>query len=434
MFRLNCNYIGKGLRIACLLLLAGFLFCLSVQCSTGTVDLRGDVSRLNEVAAPSERIVFLGDSITEQRLYTRYVMDFFTLRYPGIPVSFRNAGWGGDTAPGGLQRLQRDVLSQNPTIVTICFGMNDGRYREFDQGLYDTYMMGMKGLVAELKKAKVQVVLLTAGCVDYRQNFDRTIYNKTLDRYGQGVMELAAAENLPCYNLHRLMFDIQSRVKAENPNATMIPDGIHPAPAGHVIMAYALLKALGCKDQASGLEIDAQSGNYRADRCIIKDMKAEGDKISFVRTDAALPLYLDKVAKVILEYFPFEEELNQYPLKVMGLRSGRWKITAQGIEVGAFSSDELSKGVNLASAAGPWQTMGEAVNKLSMEQENLYFTKWRNIEMLAVPPAVKPELDALAKKMDVLLNEAELNRIKATDNRTWNWTIERVNDESPAQR
>ncbi|HLD36366.1 MAG TPA: hypothetical protein VJC37_06560, partial [Planctomycetota bacterium] len=63
MFRLNCNYIGKGLRIACLLLLAGFLFCLSVQCSTGTVDLRGDVSRLNEVAAPSERIVFLGDSI-----------------------------------------------------------------------------------------------------------------------------------------------------------------------------------------------------------------------------------------------------------------------------------------------------------------------------------------------------------------------------------
>jgi len=30
----------------------------------------------------------------------------------------------------------RNVLSLKPTIVSICFGMNDGGYREFDNAFY----------------------------------------------------------------------------------------------------------------------------------------------------------------------------------------------------------------------------------------------------------------------------------------------------------
>ena len=101
-----------------------------------------------------DRVVFLGDSITEQRIHTRYVMNYFTLRYPGLDVTFRNAGWSGDTAPGGLGRLQRDVLALKPTVVTICFGMNDGGYSAFDQNRCDWFMKGMTGLVAEAQEGQ----------------------------------------------------------------------------------------------------------------------------------------------------------------------------------------------------------------------------------------------------------------------------------------
>ena len=74
---------------------------------------------------PGDRMVSLGDSITEQRIYTRYVMDYFALRYPGQKIEFRNAGWVSDTAVGGLKRLQRDVLDLKPTVVSICYGVND---------------------------------------------------------------------------------------------------------------------------------------------------------------------------------------------------------------------------------------------------------------------------------------------------------------------
>src|SRR5438132_4798462 len=45
-----------------------------------------------------DRVVFLGDSITEQRLYTTYIEAYALTRYPKWKLSFRNTGWGGDTS------------------------------------------------------------------------------------------------------------------------------------------------------------------------------------------------------------------------------------------------------------------------------------------------------------------------------------------------
>ena len=45
---------------------------------------------------PNDRVVFLGDSITAQKLYTRYVEDYYTAFHPEWKVSFVNAGVGGD--------------------------------------------------------------------------------------------------------------------------------------------------------------------------------------------------------------------------------------------------------------------------------------------------------------------------------------------------
>ena len=50
---------------------------------------------------PNDRIVFLGDSITEQYQYSTYMELFLTTRYPEGKFTFLNAGIGGDTAHGG---------------------------------------------------------------------------------------------------------------------------------------------------------------------------------------------------------------------------------------------------------------------------------------------------------------------------------------------
>jgi hypothetical protein len=48
-----------------------------------------------------DRVVFYGDSITDQRLYTTFVETFIVTRFPAINVMFVHSGWGGDRVTGG---------------------------------------------------------------------------------------------------------------------------------------------------------------------------------------------------------------------------------------------------------------------------------------------------------------------------------------------
>ncbi len=99
-----------------------------------------------------DRVVFYGDSITAQRLYTRFMEDFVLTRYPQMHVTFWNAGIPGDTVYGGYTgdlpaRLKRDVFPHQPTVITIMLGMNDGYYMAFNQKYFDVYKEGYRKLL-----------------------------------------------------------------------------------------------------------------------------------------------------------------------------------------------------------------------------------------------------------------------------------------------
>ncbi len=85
-----------------------------------------------------DTVVFYGDSITDQRLYTTFVETYVVTRFPELRVRFVHSGWGGDRVGGGGGgpvdlRLRRDVVAYRPTVMTIMLGMNDGHYRAYDQ-------------------------------------------------------------------------------------------------------------------------------------------------------------------------------------------------------------------------------------------------------------------------------------------------------------
>src|SRR5438132_8772161 len=91
-----------------------------------------------------DRVVFYGDSITDQRLYTTFTETYVVTRFPRLNVSFVHSGWGGDRVTGGGGgpvdvRIWRDILPYNPTVLTIMLGMNDGRYRAYDQQIFDEF-------------------------------------------------------------------------------------------------------------------------------------------------------------------------------------------------------------------------------------------------------------------------------------------------------
>src|SRR5438046_10558808 len=113
-----------------------------------------------------DRVVMIGDSITEQYLYSSYVEMWTSTRFPWWDITFRNVGIGGDTSPGGNNRFKRDVLANKPTAMTVDFGMNDGKYRAFDEPGFKAYMGGLQGMADQAKAAHIRVEWMTLQPLD----------------------------------------------------------------------------------------------------------------------------------------------------------------------------------------------------------------------------------------------------------------------------
>jgi len=196
---------------------------------------------------PNDRVVFLGDSITAQKLYTMYIEEYFAGSHPEMNVAFVNAGVGGDRSSAALNRVQNDVIAKNPTVVTICFGMNDAAYRStVDMKGLETFKDGLTKLISMIRaQTKARVVLLTTTCVDETRNKNLKGYNLTLSRFVAETKRVAANEGVPVIDLfHPLRGALAIGQRADS-TFTLVPDSVHPNEAGHQVMAQTILRAWG---------------------------------------------------------------------------------------------------------------------------------------------------------------------------------------------
>jgi lysophospholipase L1-like esterase len=199
------------------------------------------------VLAKGDRLAIAGDSITEQKMYSRYIEDYVTMCTPDLDIGCIQLGWGGERAPGFLARMNQDLMPFKPTVVTTCYGMNDGSYRAYDDGIGKTYADAMRQIVERLKKAGATVVIGSPGAVDTNAwKGPADVYNENLGRLTEIDRQLAAAEGMPFADLHDPMMEIMKKAKAAYGPAFHVcgGDGIHPAADGQLIMAWAFLKVL----------------------------------------------------------------------------------------------------------------------------------------------------------------------------------------------
>lgn len=112
-----------------------------------------------------DRLAICGDSITEQRMYSRIMEDYLTMCVPQLKISVRQFGWSGEKAGQFLQRMTNDCLRFHPTIATTCYGMNDFEYRPYEDSLGREYYTNSMDIVDAFKAHHVRVILGSAGCI-----------------------------------------------------------------------------------------------------------------------------------------------------------------------------------------------------------------------------------------------------------------------------
>ncbi|MEO6182708.1 MAG: SGNH/GDSL hydrolase family protein [Verrucomicrobiota bacterium] len=415
---------------------------VKLLCAFAAVALQGNIaSAADFLIHDGDRVVFLGDSITEQRLYTTYVEAYALTRHPNWRLTFRNVGWGGDTSwlrqrtrpdekqlfaadETSLQKmvedsvgrgLERDVLPLKPTLVTIKFGMNDHSYQAFREDIFRAYVRSQSQIAKVLSENGSRVAFLTPQPIeDKRSDPDKDIRNQSLRKFSDGLKEVADKSSATFVDQFDPYMAVLLRERTGNPtNFVGGGDAVHPGPIGQTVMAWAVLKGLGASAEISHAEIDASTKKVIvAKGCRIEHLKQADGALSFDRIDDALPMPIDERAEPALKLAPITEDLNRLELRVTGLTPGNYEVTIDGESVGKFAAEKLAKGWNLATASSPITKQAREVLKLVFDKNNVFFHRWREVQLFGFPKwAQGPEIEtkrlAEVARLDQQLAEME---------------------------
>ena len=337
-----------------LLLVSGTILCAPLSAQEAAPAFKPIVEKID--LADGDTLVFLGDSITHQCLYTQYVEDYFYTRYPKLRLHFHNAGVGGDQAKDALARFDDDVAAFKPKYVTILLGMNDGAYRDFDKAIFDTYQHDMSTVLDKIAETGATAVPMTPTMHDARAarlakraaEPRDTYYNGVLALFGGWLREQSQVRGLGFVDMYGPLNNVTFSQRKKIANWTMIGDAVHPGPTGQVVMATAILDDMVAHSSVSAITIHEKDGKLigNAGQNAVTDLQG-GETITFKHTAAALPWVLPPDAAEGYVLSKAAHRFSVEKLTVPNLKSGEYDVKIDGQAIGQWSDGQLAMGVEI---------------------------------------------------------------------------------------
>lgn len=369
---------------------------------------------------PNDRVLFLGDSITEQYQYSTDIELYLTTRFPDWNLTFINAGIGGDSAQGGKSRFKDHVLAEKPTAITINFGMNDAGYGAFDPNGQKRFLEGTEAMLAMAKAEGVRVGLVSPNAVDRRVQERFRLYVETQKEFYAPLKDLAAKYGdtfVDQYAITRAALEKMEADKADNVKPYY--DGFHTASSGGLFMAHAILTGLNAPSLVSHVGIDRNSfgagAGSKVMNCAISNEQKTDAGVAFDRLDKALPLPIQSDWVSLLPYVNNLKDLNRYELQISGLEPGKYAIKVDGTEVASHTAEELAAGVNLGNVTkGPLFDQSQKVFNAINQKNGIVHQRFRGVVMFNAPDwladvAAERKPKELAKRMEqIQAKQAEI--------------------------
>ena len=300
------------------------------------------------VLKKGDRLAIIGDSITEQKQYSRIMETYLTVCAPELEIKVRQYGWGGETASGFLSRMTNDCLRFEPTVATTCYGMNDHGYGPYRADIGDRYRKNSTSIVQSFKTHGVRVIQGSPGCVSKKAE----ALNLNLCELRNIGIEIAESEQVGFADVFWPMFTAghDAQVKYDTNYAIAGGDGVHPGGAGHLVMAYAFLKSFGLGGEIGRFEVNlADSKTTATEGHTVISAKDGVIEIKSTRYPfcAEGPVNTDASLRSGMSLVPFNSALNRLSLVAKGGAAAKYKVT-WGAETKSYTAEQLAKGINLA--------------------------------------------------------------------------------------
>ena len=353
-----------------------------------------------------DRLAICGDSITEQKMYSRIMETYLTVCVPQLEITVRQFGWSGERAPGFHQRMANDVLRFNPTIATTCYGMNDHRYQPFTEDIGKVYRESSEAIITAFKEHGVRVIQGAPGTVGKMPSWVRSANGTVLD-LNLGLMELrnidvalASTHQIGFADVYQWMLVQGFAAKQGITEDYMLTgkDGVHPGWAGQLVMAYSFLEAMGLSGEIGTVTLDLATGNAEASEGHeVRDSNRSSIQLRSHRYPfcATGDLDSDNSIRSGMTLVPFNQNLNRFSLKATNLTAKNYRVT-WGSQSQIFSRSKLSAGINLADAFHE-NPFSEAFNQVDKAVGAKQAYETRQIKTLFHGPEGKTDPDLTAR-------------------------------------
>ena len=341
-------------------LIIPLLLCLT--CDVTGVFAKGHAAKSFELL-DGDRVVFVGNTFFERAIDYGYIELALTTRWPERTITFRNLGWSGDDARGrsrrffgpvedGFNHLKTHVEDLKPTVIFVSYGAMESF--EGKDGLAD-FNANMKRLLDMLDKTKARIALVSTVPQERLEPPmpDPSKNNKNLKLYANAIEAIAKKRN---YQFVDLFGSMETAMKASDSRLT--DNGVHLNAAGYKIAAQAFVKGMGLSAIDKSISLDGRG----------ELLSSEG--ITVLRIDA-----MAGGNQIMASVQPDRLSGGTLRLSVSDLFSGDYSMRIGGRELGPFSANEWSKGVEV-----PWTPASDQeallLDTIRIKNE-LYFHKWR---------------------------------------------------------
>ena len=240
-------------------------FVLAASVSCGKKTSRDTTMLVNK------RVLFLGNSITNNGGYVSYIEYYLRKQFPHDSIDIISIGLGSETVsclsekahpfprPCLRERLERALAKVKPEIVVACYGMNDGIYHPQSTDRMQRFREGIHYLLQQTDQAGAEAILVTPPIFDPLPMAEKVVdaraaefgylhpyknYDLVLEDYSRWLQSFKINE-ARIIDIHGAMKAWVMDRRSQNPAFSFSVDGIHPSPLGHLFMAQQFLSGFG---------------------------------------------------------------------------------------------------------------------------------------------------------------------------------------------
>ena len=201
-------------------------------------------------AGKKKRVVFFGDSITEQGAKPGgYITKMDSIiKQENIDTQYEllGAGISGNKVYDLFLRMDEDVINKSPDITVLYIGVNDVWHKSTkgtgtDEDKFEKFY---RAIIRKLQYVNSKIILCTPAVIGERKEYTNS-QDGDLNRYSNVIRKLANEFSLPLVDLRKLFVDYDAVNNFENKDRSILTtDGVHLNPTGNLFVANAVWDAL----------------------------------------------------------------------------------------------------------------------------------------------------------------------------------------------